>query len=46
MPEVDKSLQQLKNITREITFIRTSKEKPFEMLEMDEIIKIQIKDMT
>ena len=42
---VKKSLKELRKITKEITFIRTSKEKPFEMLEMDEIIKTQIKDI-
>lgn len=42
---VDESLKELRKITKEITFIRTSKEKPFEMLEMDEIIQKQIKDI-
>jgi hypothetical protein len=42
---VEESLKELRKITKEITFIRTSKEKPFEMFEMDEIIQAQIKDI-
>lgn len=42
---VDKSLKNLRAITNEITFISTSREKPFEMFEMEEIVKKQIKDI-